>query len=435
MSALWPGACYPALWTGLDFPDRHSSVMCSALPRSLGTWGLPAGTLALGFLASILPTVGGGCGGRVPPLFDAATRARVLTDAAPDAWRPTDLTDAAPDARRPADAATGSGGAPGNLGTGGSSRLGGAGGNAGTTASCTGVVPAKTTRQSADVLLVLDRSGSMNRSITGDCSCDPTSIPSVACPDTSDCTTRWASLATALDSSLSSTSDLHWGLKLFASPNARPCEVTSGVEVPLGADAAAAIQAEIAAITPAGETPTAQAITEATAYLRTVSDANRKTILLVTDGKPNCAPTVYEDDVEGTIEAITAALDAGFLVYVVGIGPGASSLNLDSFAQAGGTGAHYPAQSPDGLTRALDSISAAATCAFLLDALPPDPSWVGVYLDKNIVPHDVSHGWTFGPTPQTVLLHGSYCDEALADPPATVEALFGCGFPLPTTLP
>jgi hypothetical protein len=398
--------------------------MRSAASWSVGSRGRHPSGPGLAFLPAILTVAAGGCG-RIPPLIDAAPRVPTLADAAPDA-------------RGTADVAFGSGGAAGNPGTGGGSGLGGAGGTGGSIPGCTEVVLATATRQPADVLLVLDRSGSMNFSITEECSCDPSSNPTVVCADTSNCRTRWASLATSLDNSLASTPFLHWGLKLFSSPNGSQCEVASGVEVPVDADAAAAIRAQIAATTPAGGTPTAYAVVAATAYLTTVADPNSKVILLVTDGKPNCGgafPSVYEDDVTGTIGAITAAFNAGFLVYVVGIGTGAGVANLDAFAQAGGTDRHFPAQSADGLTQALASVSKVATCTFALDAMPPDPNWVGVYLDKNIVPRDASNGWSFGATAQTILFYGGVCDQALAEPPGAVQVLFGCGAPPPPVLP
>jgi hypothetical protein len=287
----------------------------------------------------------------------------------------------------------------------------------------------------ADVLLVLDRSGSMNYSISQNCSCDPSSNPRVICDDLSNCETRWSVLGAALDTTLSSTPFLHWGLKVFSSPGAGQCAVTAGVEIPVGADTAAAIQAQISSITPSGETPTAEAIRAATAYLETQADANTKAILLATDGGPNCGgspPSVYNDDVEGTTAAITAARKAGFLVYVIGMG---TVENLDAFAQAGGTGNYYPGQSPEEITQALAAISKASTCTFTLATMASDPTGVGVYIDKTLIPKDASDGWTFGANAQTIILHGSFCDQTLSDPASVVQALFlGCGQPFPSVL-
>jgi hypothetical protein len=287
-----------------------------------------------------------------------------------------------------------------------------------------------------DVLLVLDRSGSMNMSINRACWCDPTSNPQVVCDDLDHCVTRWSALAGALDVALSAASTLRWGLKVFSSPNAGSCGVTQGVEVPIGADTTAAIRAQIAAISPAGDTPTAAAIRAATAYLATIPDSNSKVILLATDGDPNCggaAPSVYDVDVEGTTAAITQAREAGYLVYVIGIG---QLGNLEAFAQAGGTGSYYPGQSPEQMSQALAAISDAASCTFAIDATPSDPSSVGVYLDKTLVPRDARNGWTFGASPQTVVLHGSSCDQTLSSPASVVQVLFlGCDERFPSTLP
>lgn len=327
---------------------------------------------------------------------------------------------------------TGVGGALG--GAGGS--VAGVGGPVGGTGGCTGLQTSVATRQPADVLLVLDRSGSMNYSIDENCSCDPTANPKVVCADTTHCQTRWASLATALDTTLSDAFFLRWGLKLFASPNADACRVTSGVEVPPTANAAQAIHSVIAAVTPAGETPTAAAITTAAAYLDSQADSGVKIIVLATDGQPNCAGfsgSVYEDDVDGTRDAIALAFKAGYLVYVIGIGTNVD--NMDAFAQAGGTGSHYAVQSTADLTRALASISKVATCTFVLAAAPFDPSHTMVYLDKNPVPQNASDGWTFGANTQTVLLHGSACNSALLDQPGLVQAVSSCGPTLPPVLP
>lgn len=329
--------------------------------------------------------------GRIPPLDDAA----VLLG--PDAAMP--FKDAAPDAP----------------------------------VVCNPETLSQATHVLADVLLVLDHSGSMNFSINQECSCDPSSNPQVVCDNLEHCVTRWTMLASAIGVALSSAPSLRWGLKVFSSPNAGSCVVTSGAEVPIGADTGAAIRAEIAAISPAGDTPTAAAILASAAYLDTVDDTNNKVILLVTDGNPNCAPTVYDLDVDGTTAAITRARAAGYLVYVMGIGKVGT---LDAFAEAGGTDNYYPGQSPKEMSQALAAISRAAGCTFTIDATPSDPSSVGVYLDKALVAQDASNGWTFGANPRTVVLHGSACDRTLADPSSVIQVLFlGCDARFPSTLP
>jgi hypothetical protein len=252
---------------------------------------------------------------------------------------------------------------------------------------------------------------------------------------TTTCTARWPALTSAVSATLDSTaSSITWGLKLFTT-SGQACELSDGVEVAVGAaNSVAAIKAAIAAASPGGNTPTAQAIEAATAYLKTVKDQNSKYILLATDGEPNCAPgqSNTTPNVDGTTAAITAAKAAGFPVYVIGIGPSVG--NLDSFAAAGGTSKYYPATSPDDLAAAFASISkAVTTCTFTLTSTPPDINNIGVYLDTNLVSKDSANGWSFGPNNGTIVLNGSSCDKIMSGAATTVRVLFGCPGQLPPT--
>jgi hypothetical protein len=182
----------------------------------------------------------------------------------------------------------------------------------------------------------------------------------------------------------------------------------------------------IASTQPAGNTPTAQAIQAATDYLQTVKDQNSKSILLATDGEPNCASGgTTTSNLPATVDAIIAARAAGFLVYVIGIGPSVG--NLDNFAAAGGTTNYFPATSPQAMTDAFTSISkAVSTCTFNLTQAPPDANNVAVYLDKSLVAKDSANGWTMGANALTVVLNGSTCDKVTSGAATQVQVLFGC---------
>jgi hypothetical protein len=304
-------------------------------------------------------------------------------------------------------------------------------GTAGNGGSGTGVTPTEdancgnitkdTSRLPADILLVLDRSGSMDYSTAADSNCNGR---------TTGCTARWPALTSAVNSTLTATAgSINWGLKLF-STSGNACEVSGGVEVDVSATSVAAIEAKIGSTTPGGDTPTAQAIDAAVAYLKTVQDTNSKYILLATDGEPNCGSGSSRgsttSNVPGTENSITAAKNAGFPVYVIGIGPSVG--NLDNFALKGGTNKSFPATSAQALTDAFASISkSVATCTFTSTSPPSDPSNVAVYLNKNLVNQDPANGWSFGANNQTIVLNGTSCDTIMSSSgTASVQILFGC---------
>jgi hypothetical protein len=323
--------------------------------------------------------------------------------------------------------------------------VGGAGGAA--SSSTVEIVPASAdvncgiqtqdpTPQPVDLLLVLDRSGSMSNDIATDSACSGGGRGRDAGP----CTTKWSTMTTSLDQVLAaSPAGVQWGLKFFTSPKGQTCTVNAGADVPVGAGTAAQIQAQIAGNSPANSTPTTAAINAAVAYFGTVNDGLAHYILLATDGQPNCDPgtsgTVSATSVANTVAAIAAAAAAGIKTYVIGIGP--STGNLDNFAAAGGTGTYFPATSPDALTAALSSIVVAvASCSFTMPSAPPDPSNLGVYLDKSTkVPLDPSDGYSLSPDNLTVTFNGSYCDGLKNGTYQVVQVFFGCpGEPPPSVI-
>jgi len=238
-------------------------------------------------------------------------------------------------------------------------------------------------------------------------------------------------VTSGVTTTLTSTPNIRWGLKFFSSPKGSgfnaACNVNQGADVAIGDNSAASIQNQISTTQPSNNTPTAAAITAAAAYLKTVTDPNKKVILLATDGEPNCASGGggggSDSDVPGTKAAITAAKDAGYPVYVIGIGPSVG--NLDSFAEAGGTDKSYSATSPQALADALSAISqVVANCSFTLTTAPEGTNNIAVYLDGNIAP---STDWTYTASSQTVTLTGSSCDAIKNGTSKTVQVYFGCG--------
>jgi Mg-chelatase subunit ChlD len=318
----------------------------------------------------------------------------------------------------------------GNSNTGGTT---GAGGDTGSVPSDTdncGSQTQNTKHQLVDIILVLDRSGSMLYNISEDCYCNQ-AAGSPVCKNTTSCSTRWANVSSGIESAVSSTPFLQWGLKVYSTPNIAECGVSKEMEVAIPDGTASNIRDKITSITPSGYTPTAAAITAAADYLKSLADGNPKVILLATDGEPNCAGTgrnLSTQDVNGTKTAIQKAFQASIKTYVIGIGP--STGNLDDFAAAGNTGKHYPATSPKDLNDALNAIGAdAVSCSFSLTDIPADMTNTAVYVNKDLVEKDDPNGWTFGPDGKTIELTGTTCDKVKSERTATVQVLFGCKVP------
>jgi len=293
------------------------------------------------------------------------------------------------------------------------------------------------TQVPADLLLVLDRSGSMTSDIATDNLCDVT---------TGTCQERWATMIAAMKTVLAKApSSIHWGLKFFSTPSVTTaigntpmgCVVLPPAEVPIDTGNANDIVGKIASTPPDYNTPTRAAIEAATTYLSSLQDGRQKYILLATDGQPNCAeggeyPT--SPDLAATLQAIATAYAAGIKVHVIGVGPSAG--NLDAMAERGGTVKSYPALSPDTLSSALDTIvGAVASCVYTMAATPPDPNNLGVYLDKQLVPQSASDGWTLGSN-NSVVFNGPTCDGIKAGHYTNVQVLFGClGWSVPPVIP
>jgi len=301
-----------------------------------------------------------------------------------------------------------------------------------------GLFVVSTVRKSADVLLVLDRSQSMNYSIAQDCTCSSTGSGS-QCSDTTNCTTRWEAVSAAVGTTLAGTGAINWGLKMFGPATGTTCAVSSTVEVPVSAGSVSTILQLVGAATFSLGTPTAATLVAATSYLRALGDTNKKVILLATDGQPNCGgnpANLNANDLVGTAAAASQAFAAGFPVYVVGIGPNVS--DLSQLAAAGGTGSYIPASSPQQLLDAFAAVAnEAGSCEFIASTAPPDPGNVAVYVDKQLVNQSPSDGWTFGSNTASIVLGGSYCDRVLAGESVTIQVLIGCpgGSSFPPTLP
>ncbi len=301
------------------------------------------------------------------------------------------------------------------------------------------------------LMFVIDRSGSMDFSLDGEINGNPS---------------RWTLLRGALEQTLPTfDQQIEMGAKFYPEPPSSnssqdACRTDNGVAVVPARGNARAIVDGFDFPLPRGGTPTSEAVRVAAQYL-TRSRGVARTIVLATDGAPNCngalnplscictsapgAPRCDQAtngrfsclDDGRTIETIRSiANDQKIPVFVIGIGSTESPALLrvlDEMAIAGGrprpiAPRHYNVQSPSDLTNALTTIrDSVAKCTYLTPSAPKTPDQIIVEINGAVIPRDPAraNGWdwidqTFG----WLAFFGDACKAAQGGSP-TASAVSG----------
>lgn len=342
----------------------------------------------------------------------------------------------------------------------------GGGGKADTLEAC-GATAFRLERNPPEVVLVLDRSGSMRRTAEGGVP-GADGVP-VTTPD------RWTYTTNAVNAVVQSTEDnVRWGMKMYpmctpgmqsgnvfpCSPN--PCSVEGGYTA---ADVGQfqAISSAVGGAKPAlnfGATPTAAAVRDATAKIKASGRDTQKYLLLATDGVPNCmtppsTPTGSAGtdsdpaQVQFAVDAVKAAHDEGIPVFVLGIAISEAGANesamrahaaLNQMAEAGGraradeTVKYYSAVNEAALKDALAEIAAATvSCDIPLGREPPANAQTRVDVDDAKVEEDAAQGWTWTtPEKKSITFNGMLCMKLKRGELKKTVISFGCpGMPPP----
>jgi hypothetical protein len=276
-----------------------------------------------------------------------------------------------------------------------------------------------------DLLVVLDRSGSMSSPIF---SIPPNFVP------------KWNIMRDALNGLAGEYQDnIRFGLLEF--PTDDDCAVNGGtaVRVPIDIDQAPEIQSYFSSRSANGNTPAQLGLAAALTHYNTlpVNPAGRY-VLFATDGEPNCSTG---DPAAETVAAVTALASAGIKTYVLGFGDGFTDDSvLEDSAIAGlvprPTSPHYyAANSASELAAVFDTIAGGIvvpSCSYALDEAPPEPDNVTVTLNGVAVPRSPSHGdgWDYHPDAMTITFFGSYCDQITGGAIAEVSFVYGCPGPV-----
>lgn len=288
-------------------------------------------------------------------------------------------------------------------------------------------------RRPADVLLVLDRSGSMREA--------PEGVGATA--------TKWDLTVPALRQVILETdAAVSWGMKLFPegedNGSCSAATINDTIHVPIAATNAAAVVGGIELTTPDGDgTPTGDAIHAAVRYLSGLATPDRKFIVLATDGEPSCSPSGegQEEARPYAVNAVTESVAAGIPVFVVGVATTKDTATeaLNAMALAGGASRsdpnplatrYYLANTQADLVEALRAITGEiASCVFPLTAPPPVPDNIAVKVDGTLLPRDATrlNGWEYTSDALTeVEVHGSWCDQIKGAAAADVQVIYAC---------
>jgi hypothetical protein len=293
-----------------------------------------------------------------------------------------------------------------------------------------------------DLLIVLDKSGSMNEYGGGG--------------------SKWDQVRAALAQTVTSLQNqIRWGLQFF--PADDTCG-TQGPAVDIGPGNASAITNAMGLTSPDGATPTAEALRTAGNYLSSLPDGDPKYILLATDGAPNCGgsggpmvctscppgylltngqcctnglcSTCAGDDVAGSLQMLQVLRGAGVPTFVIGIslnGDEQDALNQMAMAggqpRAAGPPYFYPASSTGDLVSAINQIAGQiVSCSYPLSSPPVNPSLVTVSVAMRAVPRDPGHGngWDFGPGNGSIQFYGEWCGVLQQGSVSGIQVTLGC---------
>ena len=293
------------------------------------------------------------------------------------------------------------------------------------------------------VMLVVDRSGSMNFDFAGNSGGifgNPLTGPR-----------RWAVLRSTLEATLSQVDQqVAFGMVSFPSDNS--CGVSSGIELMPRAGNGTDILRRLQR-TPVGGTPTAEAITAAGDQL---SSVRGQALVLITDGDPNCNealdpvtcdctsalvgfPPECTDasscrDEARTIDNIRRLrTEKGINTYVIGIGAQAPLvlIALDNMAIAGGvprmgsTRSFYNGATETEFSEALNAVSARLTrCTWATGTRFGPNDVVEVRVGGDFV-HQGEGGWDWvDQSSGDFTLKGTWCERAAAG--EAVKVLLQC---------
>lgn len=270
----------------------------------------------------------------------------------------------------------------------------------------------------ANVLIAIDRSGSMNDSPTGD----------------EDGDSKWEIAQQAVAQLLASYGDqIRFGLMLWPGED-ESCDEgedcgTGAVFVDVGDGTAQAINDVLSrAGTCSFGTPIGANVQLVAGYAGLTDATRANYLLLVTDGNETC-------DGDG-LAGVTGlrALVPEVRTFVVGFGGEVDRDALGEMAAAGGTAragdpAYFQADDAVQLEDAFLTIGGSVlSCSYVLDQAPPDDDDLSVYIDREVSPRDATHteGWDYDSATNQMTFFGATCTGLQDGTAGELLIVYGC---------
>lgn len=310
----------------------------------------------------------------------------------------------------------------------------------------------------ANLLFQLDVSGSMN--------CPATDTSSATCAASAG--SRWSVFRTKLKETLAKLPDqngaglMHYptGTGTFSGNPTGCIPQAPDVAVGLLPSTRSAIGAALDGRTPAGGTPTHDAVKVALAQLQKVTAPGNKFLVLATDGNAtfcdgcdiSCDSAALATDSDAMVSEVAAAAKAGVRTFVIGV-PGSQNFRaiLSRLAEAGGTAisptcsnsgpnyCHYDMTTATDFGAALQAALAAiggAALSCTYDIPNNDGSFDASLVNVNFetggkaspILRDPTRkdGWDYSDDGKQIVLYGPACDGAKTTTDGTVTILYGC---------
>jgi hypothetical protein len=174
-------------------------------------------------------------------------------------------------------------------------------------------------------------------------------------------------------------------------------------------------------------TPTAEALAPLQDYAGLEAKDRPNFILLITDGQSSC------EEPAPVVEALHNQ-SPEIKTFVVGFGGSVDPDELNGMAQAGGTALegdpmYYEADDAQSLVDAFAEIAGSVlSCSYVLDIVPPDPDELYVYIHDMEIPRDPMHtnGWDYEAMTNQITFYGPACELLQSGEVTDLQIIFGC---------